>query len=384
MADCDVIVVGAGPAGCAAAYDLCQWGRSVLLLDRHEFPRAKACAGGLTVKTLRALRYSIQPVLHRVCYRARLSLRFERERVLAARAPVCAMVVREEFDEFCLRQTCQAGADFRKIQRLRGFHEGANGVRVETDAGVLTGRFLIGADGADSQVRKLSGQFQPAVTALALEGRLRCDDPEMPDMTFDFGVVDYGYGWAFPKRDHVNIGVGTFSGPACLSHERLAAYAARKFPGRSLEKAIGHRLGIGGWAYHPTSPRVFLVGDAAGLTEPLLGEGIHNAVASGQAAAAAIERDLSAGEPALGTFRRRMRPILQDLRSCYRSARLFYGRPTLGYAILTNPVVRHALIRGFAGGLTLRTIKRFWWLSPLFPRPRVEALAGTGGADQPG
>ena len=90
MADCDVIIVGAGPAGCAAAYDLRQSGRSVLLLDRHEFPRTKACGGGLTVKTLRALRYSIRPVLHRVCQRMRVSFRFERERVLSARAPICA------------------------------------------------------------------------------------------------------------------------------------------------------------------------------------------------------------------------------------------------------------------------------------------------------
>ena len=355
-----------------------------MLLDRHEFPRAKACAGGLTVKTLRVLRYSIQPVLQRVCYGARISWRFERERMFAAPAPVCAMVAREEFDEFCLRQTRQAGADFRTIRRLCGLHEDADGVRVETDAGVLAGRFLIGADGADSQVRKLTGQFQPTDAALALEGRVPCDASEMPEMTFDFGVVDHGYGWVFPKRDHVNIGVGTFSGPARLSHEVLAAYAARKFPGRALEKPVGHRLGIGGWAYRPTSPRVFLVGDAAGLTEPLLGEGIHNAVVSGQAAAAAIEGDLAAGEPALRTFRRRMRPILQDLRSCRRSARLFYGHPTLGYRILTNPVVRHALIRGFAGGLTLRTIQRFWWLSPLFPRPRIRSLAGAGAADQLG
>ncbi len=61
MSKYDAIVVGAGPAGCAAAYDLAAAGRSVLLLDRCHFPRLKPCAGALTVKTLKALRYSVAP-----------------------------------------------------------------------------------------------------------------------------------------------------------------------------------------------------------------------------------------------------------------------------------------------------------------------------------
>jgi flavin-dependent dehydrogenase len=61
----DAIVVGAGPAGCAAAYDLAALGRRVLLLDRAAFPRPKACAGGLTMKAVRALRYPIDPVVRR-------------------------------------------------------------------------------------------------------------------------------------------------------------------------------------------------------------------------------------------------------------------------------------------------------------------------------
>jgi flavin-dependent dehydrogenase len=63
MKEWDAIVVGAGPAGCACACDLASAGRSVLLLDKSEFPRMKACAGGLTMKTVRALRYSIAPVV---------------------------------------------------------------------------------------------------------------------------------------------------------------------------------------------------------------------------------------------------------------------------------------------------------------------------------
>src|SRR6185437_7801487 len=65
--DYDILIAGAGPAGCAAAYDLARAGKRVLLLDRRSFPRPKACACGLTRKTLKALRYSVDPVIERVC-----------------------------------------------------------------------------------------------------------------------------------------------------------------------------------------------------------------------------------------------------------------------------------------------------------------------------
>src|ERR1700749_3782701 len=66
--DYDVLIAGAGPAGCAAAHDLASGGKRVLMLDRRSFPRHKACACGLTRKTLRALRYSVEPVLERTCH----------------------------------------------------------------------------------------------------------------------------------------------------------------------------------------------------------------------------------------------------------------------------------------------------------------------------
>ncbi|MCP3953714.1 MAG: FAD-dependent oxidoreductase, partial [Desulfobacterales bacterium] len=76
--DIDVVIVGAGPAGSAAAYDLRLTGKSVLLLDRHEFPRHKACAGGLTVKTLRALRYPVDAVIRNRCRSMEIGKRFAR------------------------------------------------------------------------------------------------------------------------------------------------------------------------------------------------------------------------------------------------------------------------------------------------------------------
>ena len=145
----DAMVVGAGPAGCAAAYDLAAEGRSVLLLDKHDFPRPKACAGGLTSKAVQALRYSIKPVVREVVHRIRL----EDERsssspaqaiVLKSREPICVMTVRAELDAYCLSKTIAAGACFRKIAGVRQIARCGDEVHLltggESYRGALSGR----------------------------------------------------------------------------------------------------------------------------------------------------------------------------------------------------------------------------------------------------
>ena len=94
----DAMVVGAGPAGCAAAYDLASAGQSVLLVDKKDFPRHKACAGGLTIKAVQALRYSIEPVVRQVVNRVRLASSTDPDVLLKSREPICVMTVRAELD----------------------------------------------------------------------------------------------------------------------------------------------------------------------------------------------------------------------------------------------------------------------------------------------
>jgi flavin-dependent dehydrogenase len=123
----DAIVVGAGPAGCAAAYDLAGAGRAVVLLDDAEFPRHKACAGGLTRKSLRALRYSVAPVTRETVSAIVVEKKRGETATLASRSAVCAMTVREELDDFCLRRTMEAGAQFERIGCRRQRGDGRDG-----------------------------------------------------------------------------------------------------------------------------------------------------------------------------------------------------------------------------------------------------------------
>lgn len=382
----DILIVGAGPAGCAAAYDLARAGRRVLLLDRRSFPRHKACACGLTRKTLAALRYSVEPVVERVCREIVLQQASEdaarREVRVRTRAPssppICAMAVRERFDAFCLAQTLAAGrkgggATLLKIEGLTALREDASGVELEvaTADGVRTfaAPVLLGADGSNGQTRRLlHGQGEPAWSAcgFALEAcvpysvlpaRLP-DGDAATDLVFDFAPLPGGYGWLFPKGDHVNIGVGAFAPGEGDAEPKLKAVTRRLLAEYTRSKlgvelyavgahVTGQHLGMGGEGYVPRG-RVLLVGDAAGLVDALTGEGIHSAVVSGQAAAAAV---LSGAADVAAAYAHGLRPLQRTLAFSARAARAFYREPERGFRAMRNPLLRRVVLKTYADGL---------------------------------
>ena len=361
----DVLVVGAGPAGCAAAFDLASAGKRVLLIDRRRFPRVKPCAGGITIKTLRRLRYSIAPVVRQVCTDLTVGAGFERSTTLHGPHPLCALTVREEFDEYCLRQTIARGVEFRVVAHVNALREMPDRVALDTTAGTFEAYWLIGADGANSVVRRLLTDAQPLALGFAIEAQVITGSA--PTMTFDFGVAEFGYGWLFPKGDHVNVGLYTNAPTVRPGRAALAEYTRLRLGTDRLEHVIGHHIGLEGWSGLPGSARVVLAGDAAGLVDPLLGEGIHNAVASGQVAAEAISAVERKRTRLDFEYSALLQPLLEDLRISYRSAAKFYANVELGYRALTSRLVRAALMKGYARGLSFSTIRRNFLLIPFQP-----------------
>ena len=379
MTDCwDSVIVGGGPAGCAAAYALAKRGHRVVIVDRRSFPREKACAGGLTIKTLNRLPYSVAPVIERVCRNVHLARNDERSVVGRSRRPTVAMTQRAMFDEFCMRRTLEAGAEFRKIGAVLGVHESTNEVQLDTDQGPIHGRFLIGADGAASTIRRrIWSEERQRSNGFGIEACLPCDRTESHHVEFDFGVVDGGYGWVFPKRDHLNVGVYTHSPDVRIDRRILLDYVSRRFPDRAagdLEGVIGSPVGLarpGGW---PVTGRVTLVGDAAQVVDPLLGEGIYYALWSGQEAAAAVDRELNGHCRFTREMRRRGKAILSDLRSNWRLTKPFYSRPGLGYGVLSSFPIRTGLLAGFAKGWTISQTKNRNLLVPFLRGAAPRAL----------
>lgn len=384
MPSYDILITGAGPAGCAAAYDLARAGKRVLLLDKRTFPRHKACACGLTRKTLAALRYSVTPVVERVCHEIALQPADAAapEVRVKTRNPICAMAVRERFDAFCLEQTLASARNggsvtLRKIERIAALRESPTHIELDivTAEGLetLTAPILIGADGSNGQTRRLTQQdTAPDHDGFALEATVpyaslpAClptnNDPH--DLVFDFSPLPGGYGWLFPKGDHINIGVGAFAPTDGASSARLKqvtralllTYAQQKLGISTLDHITGQQLGMGGHDYIPRG-RVLLVGDAAGLVDPLTGEGIHSAIISGQAAASAIlscvegDSNQANGNNVAATYAHRLRPLQETLTFSHRAARAFYAQPERGFKAMRIPLLRSLILKTYADGL---------------------------------
>ena len=206
----DVLIVGAGPAGCAAAYDLHAAGRRVLLLDKSNFPRLKPCAGALTPKTLSALRFDVAPVIRRSCSQLTLSLG-NKSKTFDSPLPIAAMTVRSEFDAFVLEHCISRGIEFKAPCRITSLARTANQWKITTNVGDFSAPFLIGADGANSQIRRLLFHRSPLKFGVALETCIPVENPARWPMEFDFAPVDHGYAWVFPKHDHLNVGLYTLN-----------------------------------------------------------------------------------------------------------------------------------------------------------------------------
>jgi geranylgeranyl reductase family protein len=360
----DAIVVGAGPAGCAAAYDLAAAGQSVLLLDKKDFPRAKACAGGLTSKAVQALRYSIEPVVRKAIGRVRLegsSSSSADTVVLKSRHPICVMTVRAELDEYCLRKTMAAGACLRKIEGAQQILRSGDQVHLLTPDGSYRARFLVGADGASGQVRRLCAAGSWFSQGFALEVQAAAPREEL-DLTFDFASVGNGYAWVFPKGDHVNVGLYSLSSAASLTRSRLLSYVKNRLGTDVLHGVTGQYLGIGAgespaeYIQPDLRDRVFLVGDAGGFADPLTGEGIYGALVSGQAAAKAILAELRGQSTAAEAFANHLTDYRQTLRFSSRAAAAFYANPARGFRAMRLPFVRGSLVKTYTHGLNVKSL----------------------------
>ncbi len=351
----DAIVVGAGPAGCAAAYDLASAGQSVLLVDKKEFPRQKACAGGLTIKAVQALRYSIEPVVRQVVNRVRLASATDPDVLLKSREPICVMTVRAELDEFCLRKTVAAGACFRRIQSVREIMRSGTTVVLSTAGESYRARFLVGADGASGQVRRLCADGSWFSQGFALEVQTAAPKKDL-DLTFDFAAVSHGYAWIFPKGDHLNVGV--YSYVPGVTRNQLLSYVQDNLATDRADHVTGQYLGLGAGEFVQPDlrDRVLLVGDAGGFADALTGEGIYGALHSGQAAASAILAETRGEGQAAQVFADYLSGYRQTLRFSSRAARAFYANPARGFRAMRLPFLRKSLVRTYTHGLNVKSL----------------------------
>ncbi len=316
-----MIVIGAGPAGGAAAYECARAGMRVALIERQKLPRHKTCGGGMPMVMQRHIQDLAPEAFVESDVRfMRHTWRFDDPLLGDLNPPGSGdplslwMVQRSVFDNALAQRAARAGADLRDGLQVRDLEITDSGVRVRAlsaaseEAFTATADYVIGSDGANGITAKVAGLRKNRMLAIALEiehpyawGEAR--HPELrPDIChLEYGAVKRGYAWVFPKEDHLNIGAGVFrprqDGRGDVSvrpllQENICLYMESLNIPFKLEhlRFYAHPLPIwnGREPLHAYEGRILLAGDAAGLINPFFGDGILHAVKSGQIAAGAI------------------------------------------------------------------------------------------------
>ncbi|MFQ5792952.1 MAG: FAD-dependent oxidoreductase, partial [Acidobacteriota bacterium] len=205
----DVIVVGAGPAGSTTARECAGRGLSVLMLDKAEFPRDKPCGGGVTVRAAKLLPLDFSDVIERVAVGMRLTCRGSHVLTRYSEEDLVYFTQRRRLDAFLAERAAASGSNFRQRCAVRAVERDSSGVGVFTDEGAFHGDALVVADGANGRTAEMAGIHVGATRSIALEGNITPPGgvpAEWSDVFgLDIGSPPGGYGWAFPKGDHLNI-----------------------------------------------------------------------------------------------------------------------------------------------------------------------------------
>lgn len=385
----DAIVIGAGPAGSTVAYLLAKSGFRVLVLDKHDFPRDKLCGGLLTRKTVLLLEDLFQTtpdhltanrVIVHQSTRYGINLR-DRARFRGNLEFPFHFVDRNVYDAFWLDMACNAGAELRSGEKVISL-EPSNRRVITATGKKYSGRYIIGADGAPSRLRRLliaggyiKSKNNPGL-ATALEAVVSASQaPSLPDYPLiSFGDIRWGYAWCFPRQDLRVLGICGLNQKSGKFLRRALALFLQGFAISSdnIGAVKSHALPYGNFLNQPGSGNVLLVGDACGLADPLLGEGIYYAHKSGQLAASAALQAYRSSQNAFKLYRHYLsETIIPELKFVRIIRRIVFSLPgswsgrILSYLLRINPRKFEESVQGQ---------RSYRWLRPI-------ATAGASKAD---
>jgi geranylgeranyl reductase family protein len=314
----DAIVVGGGPAGAAAAATLARGGLKTALLDKARFPRDKLCSGLLSLRGRRALSQvfgaECDPPVEFVSKGARLFFKERLINEIRDYKPVY-FTSRCEFDHYLLEQARSHGVDVIEQGAVTAITPDRTAVITAAGARYET-RFIIGADGASSRIRKelqsVAMDKRGFAVGLEMEVPRSFVKRDVAEPEIYLGLVRWGYAWVFPKARTLTVGVGGLPAANADMRQIFVRFAKLAVGGLPEQPLRSHPIPFGNYLHQPGEGSVLLAGDAAGLVEPVTGEGIAFAILSGYHAAQAVIEAHRSGvaSSALSFYRPRYRTIV--------------------------------------------------------------------------
>ncbi|MFZ2189006.1 MAG: geranylgeranyl reductase family protein [Candidatus Moraniibacteriota bacterium] len=318
----DVIIVGAGPAGSTAAYYTS--GLKVLLVDKADFPRHKACGGGLMSSRdwhLELQNYAkIKDKLNTFSCEA-IKIYWDCEYIANRRFKhLFDQISRYEFDSLLLEEALKKENitflkfDLQKIEKTT--FEGKSGYVISDGQTSLFATYLIGADGMHSKVSKFLGNLPPKRHQIGycLECDIVCEKKDLHVHVIAGYLKEIGYGWIFPTANGYQVGVGIVRKPKhALQYylDSLLSWTIEKkiLPvHHEIKKTFGGALPLKVVKTYCTDD-ILLCGDAMGLVKILTGEGIYYAMCSGKIAGLALSHNRKNLKK---TYKKKMRPLIWD------------------------------------------------------------------------
>lgn len=363
--DYDVIIVGAGPAGSSSAIHLANLrpksAHRVLLLDKAVFPRPKLCAGGVTssadvILTQLGGQVAVPTVS---VHTSRFMLP---SGSLTLKQDDHFMVVsREAFDDYLFRTAKNRGVVTRDGEGVESLSISSDGVVVRTAKGTYKASLVIGADGANSRVRRSMGMSRSTRLMMAMEVTASLADVRIPELTENTAVFDFsitlegipGYCWIFPSHGghapRVSLGIidSSFNEEQRVPlKETFLDWLGDVVPNLKSYNLRAHPA----IRYEPRAScsqyRVLLSGDAVGV-DPLFGEGITSALALGMIAAQSANDALVSNDFSFSDYRRRI-----------------HSSP-IGSMMRRRRVVARRLYKGYMPGRRMDPVELLNWITPI-------------------
>lgn len=339
----DVVIVGAGPSGSILSYELAQHGIRVLLIDKKKFPRNKACAGGLTRRAMSVVPFDLDGIIEDYTYTAKMLIKNKVIYNKTFDEPIIGMVMRKNFDNMLVNKAIEAGVIFQDGTSFKSLYGKPGDISVETSKGCYSTKIIVGADGVKSRVARalnfnLKGSFMTAVEGEVYLKSTKALDELKGSVHYDFDVIPEGYGWIFPKKDHLSMGIVSISPHIRGWKSYFESYLKLKgkFYFNDIIDYRGHLI-----PFRSDKRNVFadhrgmVVGDATGYTDPLTGEGIYYAVKSALMAVDPIVKGLSQGCSEISAYNKIIKDAFhKDLSYANWLSLILYKLPSFSYRIL--------------------------------------------------